>query len=155
MDVTYSFRIEGFSSIKISNVFVVAENLIELQFSDVLVVLDGYLDPSTYTIVDSFLKEIQVTSILDPGSSVSSSIFLVTKGLSSSGSYQLNINSGILFDRNGKSLDAQQITWSMHRTKVDSTIDSLAKFYNTRSRGVIRGLIEAIMISDEKIGGSF
>jgi hypothetical protein len=155
LDITYSFRIEGYSLIKISSIFVVAENLIELQFSDSLVVLDDYLNPNTYSILDDALKAVQVSSVLDPGTTMSTSVFLVTKGLSSSKSYQLNIGVGILFDRNGKSLDAQHVAWTMHRTKVDSTVNSLAKFYNTRSRGVIRGLIEAIMISDEKIGGSF
>lgn len=160
VDVNWSFQVEVepifVGTARIVDVFVVSKDLIKLEFSQSLAVEAKYYDLQNYAITAlGGAPAVVVLGVLDPAASKVPSVFVQVQGLIEGGVYQFHIPNQSLYSANGMYVPEHIVTWTMRRTKVDSTRNSLARFYDTKSRGLIRGLIEAIMISDEKIGGDF
>jgi hypothetical protein len=137
-------------------IFIVARDIIMLKFSGNLSVNRSLKNPTNYVISDlstgSTPATLEVLPILE---SATNTILLRISQLTYGHRYQITIPDQRLYDTTGALLDEQQANWVMRRTKVDAAVDSLAKFYATNSRSTIRSMLEAIMMSDEKIGGDF
>lgn len=156
LDTSYSFTtVQPESLIRISTVFVVAQDLLRLDFTGSLAIESTYLDKNSYSIVALDDPDtVTIEDILQPEGHSSKTVFLKVRGLKLGKTYRITVTS-TLFEINGRSLPQVTSTWKQRRTKLDSTIASMANMYNTRGRSNIRGLLEAIMISDETIGGDF
>jgi len=160
VDTSWTFHIQveplTIGPVKISNVFVVSDDLIKIEFASSLATDSLYYLLSNYyiTVLDGS-PPVVVEQVLEAPKPKVPYVFIVVRGLTQGGKYQFHIPYKNLFAANGTYIPEHTFSWSMRRTKVDSTRNSLARFYDTKSRSMIRGLIEAIMISDEKIGGDY
>lgn len=153
---TYSFTTTDQGTAGISNIFVVRESLIRVDFDSELAVTSALLDPVNYSITPLRpVGSVYVLDVLPLDTKVTNYIFLSVRGLKLDQFYSINIPADTLKDRSGRTIGSIQHVWKMRRTKVDTTIASLPKMYDTKSRSTIVGILEAIMISDEKIGGDY
>lgn len=80
-------------------------------------------------------------------------LILEVKGLTHGQRYKFQLLADRRYDVVGDPLDALETTWTMHRTKIDTVLNSLPACYNTSTGAVLRALLEAIVVNDEKIGG--
>jgi len=152
----WTFRTEAPSIAKIKEIFVISEDLLQIEFTQDLAVIDSYFDLTSFSITPlGGAADVFIEGVLTPIGAKTPYLFLKIKGLRFGSQYQFNVSFQKLHSSDGSWVAPQSGAWLMRRTKVDSMRASLARFYDTRSRGLIRGLIEAIMISDEKIGGDF
>lgn len=155
-EFSYSFTTKTRSSIKIDYPLLVAKDVIMLALTGGFVVTNKTLkDPGTYSITDlSGGSSPSILEVLPTYETLTDKVFLRISQLTLGHQYSLTLLEGKLSDKNGGKLPSQTITWTMKRTKADTVFEGI-KTMATKSRGPVRGLIEAIMISDEKIGGDF
>jgi len=69
--------------------------------------------------------------------------------------YQFNILANKIYTQAGVLLGDCYAVWTMHLTKVDSALNSLAGMYSKSLGSNIRALVETVAISDESIGGDY
>jgi len=152
----YSFHTSNLSAIQVDRIFIVQELLIRVDFTGELAIIPELLDPTNYSITPTRpIGDVTITGVLPPDGTTTDKIFLQVLGLKLDQYYSLDIPGGVLRDREGRSLDTIQFTWRMRRTKMDVTVAGLPKLYDTRERTTVTGILEAIMISDEEIGGDY
>lgn len=152
----YSFYVANYSSIKISGFLLVAEDVLMITFSAMVVNNTELNDVRNFSIFDlSGGSNPSVLKTLPTYSVKTDKVYFKISELTLGHSYRFVVTEGMISDENGLRLREQRVRWDMRRTKIDSTISSLARFYATKTRGEIRGVIEAIMLSDELIGGDF
>jgi len=144
------------STTVLQDLFVVAKDVIMVILSNNVINNKFLNNASNYTITNLSGGVAGVVDRVLPayGRSVNS-FFLHVKMLQLGQTYKLTIKDRSIFDSSGLPVPQAEITWLMHRTKVDMTIRTLADLYNKEVGSVIRSLVEAMMISDEKIGGDF
>lgn len=153
---SYSFTaIEQFSTASIGSVFVLARDLIKINISGTeLSLTSSYFDTDNYSIVSLVTSNsVAVKQVLPVSGYSADSILLSVKGMTIGEQHQVSVSG--LRDIVGKSILATSFTFTPKRTKLDTVVDSLSKMYAVRNRGNLRGLIEAVTISDEEIGGDF
>jgi hypothetical protein len=152
---SYAFTSEELSVVSIDNVFVVSRDVIKINLSGSLSVAYGYFDTNSYAVTPlSILDSVLVQEVLPVQGVSSDAVFLKVRGLILGERYSVTL-SGDLFDITGLPFTEDAVTFTVRRTKMDTAVDSMARMYNVRRRGNIRGVLEALMISDEEIGGDF
>jgi hypothetical protein len=156
--LNYNFTImsEIPSTVSVKELFVVSQNVIMLKFTDRIAVTQDLINPAKYTVTcTSGGANGVVSEVLPVTGYYVDYLCLKVDNLLESNSYQLNIFARTLIDLGGQALTTVPLSWTLKRTKVDSVIGSLPGFYNTTVGANLRAIIEAIMISDEHIGGDF
>lgn len=134
----------------------VAADVICLRFTDPVAVTPAYYDPASYAVTrvgdPAPLTVLDVLPVLGHQSQL---VYLHVRPLVSGVRYQAAIAGNVLYTTQGVAIPACQVRWTQHRTKTDSVVGSMAAWYDLRSRSNLRGVVEAITISDEQIGGDF
>jgi hypothetical protein len=144
------------STVKVEQVFVVAEDSIRLIFTSSVAVYGSYYDPTIYTIVDlDGTEQPEVVSVYPVIDKTPIHVTLETRGLRSGKRYSIAIANSSVFDGNGDALTDILEKFLMRRTKVDSGLQGAARRFDKKLGSNIRGTLEAIMINDELIGGDF
>ena len=138
-----------------ADIVVVAEDIIKLTFSEELAVEQFLLSKYSYSI-DSLgdAYPVVVKQVLVPEGPTTLNLFLQVSKLAPGGTYKITV-SATLYQKSGIPVAPYAKVWNHHRTKVDAVIAGLADLFDTRERSNLRGLLEAIMISDELIGGDY
>jgi hypothetical protein len=153
---TYNFFTKNVSPARISSIFVVQEFLLRLDFTYELAITPELLDPANYSLVPTRpVGAVEVVEVLPPDGETTTKVFLKVNGLKLDQYYSVSIEGGYIKDREGRALSDLQYTWRMRRTKMDVTVAALPTLYDVRKRTTIGGILEAIMISDEEIGGDY
>jgi len=141
---------------KIDNVFVVAKDVIKIIMS-VAVVNNRFLNEIlNYSVINmSGVSNSIVDRVMPIPSRTTMTISLHVKELKAGQTYKVTIKDSSIFDVSGVALLETSFTWVMRQTKIDRSIKTFAKLYNMKVGSTLRGLVEAMMISDEQIGGAF
>jgi len=143
--------------VAIGSIFVVAKNVILVTFTSTVAVNEALKNIANYTITNlSGGPTPVVTEILPTYKpDVTYAVFFKIEQLVCQQEYSFNILDKVIQDQNGNNIDETTKIWLMHSTKVDSALGNLAKLYNTSIGSGIRAILDAMMISDEQIGGDF
>jgi len=140
----------------IDSIFVVAKDLIKINFIGTVAVVKSLFDPTIYDLSGlGGSTDINAVEVLPLGDGVRTTtyIFLRITQPDFGGDYQISVAEGALFNSSGDGLAATTVTWTHYRTKVDTVLKSFPKMYSKGPRSILRSILEAIMISDEEIGG--
>lgn len=153
----YEEALEERSDVEIESLFVVAKNLLKVIFNGNVATTPSLRVASNYSITPlDNLGDIAVKEILVPSlTQYTQEIYVVLSNHDFGREFRFSITCDRIFDVTGLLIPATYSDWTSHRTKVDSALDSLPNNYDKSSTGVLRKLLEAISISDEKIGGDF
>lgn len=151
-------------TVRVENVFVVAQDVIRVDFTNPIAITNSVLDPDSYILSPG----LEVDEVLTVESRTAQSLFIkVTPKAQFDTEYQLLIPSagtsdlvveipdGTFYTPTGVPLQTMTASWAHHRTKVDSVLASLANMYDIKLGSNLRMILQAIMISDEEIGGDF
>jgi hypothetical protein len=142
----------------VEGVFIVSQDVLKIVFGSSVAITKSFSNPNSYKILDTDGNVVaSVMSILPvhEGTKVTNQLWVQVTGLIPGLRYVFSIPEGILFDQEGHPFAAMTCSWLMNKTKIDGVLVSLSNMYNTRERGTFRGILEAIMLSDEEIGGDF
>ena len=135
---------------------VIAQDVVRFAFDGELAVDNPYLDISSYKIEGvGHSDECWIKSVLPVLGRTTSYLYISLGGIGYDRSYKFTVLDRQVHDRYGANILECSISWTHHRTKVDSAIQGLPGGLDLRERSNVRGLIEAMMISDEIIGGDF
>ena len=147
------------STIKLADdpLFVVAQDVVRFKFTSELAVDSPYRSIDSYKIENlsgggdaCWIKE-----VLPVLGRTNSYLFISLGGIGFGNTYKFTVLDQLVHDNYGGMIEECSIIWTHHRTKVDSAISGLASVYDLRQRSNLRGMIEAMMIEDEIIGGDF
>lgn len=139
----------------INTATIISKDLVKINFAvDVLTVPSVYV-VANYTVSGVGVSNPEVFEVVTPSSREVSYILVGLRGSEIGGVYQLTVASGTLFTASGDRLPEQSIDFTLHRTKLDLVLTSVPRFYSTKSGSIFRSILEAVMISDEEIGGDF
>ena len=137
--------------------FVIAQDVVRFKFTSELAVDSPYRSVESYRIENlsgggdaCWIKE-----VLPVLGRTNSYLFISLGGIGFGNTYKFTVLDRAVHDNYGGMIEECSITWTHHRTKVDSAISGLASAYDLRQRSNLRGMIEAMMIEDEIIGGDF
>ena len=137
-------------------IFIVAYDTIRLDFTEVILSVGEAQQPANYLVESLGSNPTPLIEYIRTSYSRGTSyIFVKLLGLEYGGTYRFSITSNTIFDLDGADIPAISKTWTMHRSKADSVIKGMIKMYDTNIGSTLRGLVEAICISDETIGGDF
>ncbi len=136
-------------------VSIISKDLVKLNLVLDIVTIPSVYTLSNYSVVGIGVPNPTVIDIITASDREVSSILVVLSGTQAGGTYQLSIASGVFYTASGDSLPKQTIDFTLHRTKLDFVLTSVPRFYNTASKSNFRSILEAIMMSDEEIGGDF
>lgn len=159
---TYNYSFSTLASptqyMSIESVFTVAQDVLKITFSSPAVVTRSFRSPSSYQILD--LNGNVVASVVEilpvyEDSKVTTQLWVKVTGLVPGLRYVFSVRDEVLFDATGHPYAAMTYSWLMNKTKVDLVLSSFSGMYSTKERGTLRGILEAIMLSDEEIGGDF
>jgi len=136
------------------DIFIVAKDVIMVMFSEGVVANNEYKDVNNYEITSVSGGTVPVVSqVLPAYERVPQIVLLKVDYLELGNEYSLLIKQ--IYNSDGKVSSNVTATWIQHKTKVDIAISTLSDMWNTSNRSIIRSIIEAVMISDEKIGGNY
>ncbi len=153
---SYDLEIQEQLTLDISQVFVVAKDIIKLTFSSPLAVTAELQEPGTFVITPSGASPIEVLSVLPLEDKTTTVLFLQLAPKAELGAdYRIAIAEGGVFSPAGDAFLAVNKTWTHHRTKTDAVVASLAGMYNPGMESTLRIILQAITMSDEEIGGDF
>lgn len=139
-----------------SPLLVIAQDVVLFRFSGELAVDSPYLSTSSYKIEGiGHSDDCWVASVLPVLGRTSTDLYIKLGGIMYGNTYKFTVLDQQVHDNYGGILNECSITWTHHRTKVDSVIAGLPGGLDLRERSNVRGLVEAMMISDEIIGGDF
>lgn len=154
------------SAIFVSSIDVVARDVIKVNFNTAVAVEANLMNAASYQITGG----VAVASVLPLEERTTTSVFLVLSPKATfGGSYSLTIPSigtvveylpgndtaGLIYTPAGVPIQTMSATWSHHQTKTDIVLSSLPGVYDGSIDSRIRSILQAVTISDEKIGGSF
>lgn len=158
LDTSYTFHVEAIPSLlKAKQLVAVADDAIKLIFTgDVVTQAGGYNLALGYTIVDlDGIENPVVKSVYPISEKVANYVILEVMGMREKGRYQLTMDYYKIYDELGNPLKNVTVKWRMRRTKVDSALLGAAQRFDKRIGSNIRGILEAVMLSDEEIGGDY
>lgn len=158
LDTSYTFHVEAIPSLlKVQQLIAVANDAIKLIFTgDVVTQAGGYAQASGYTIVDlDGVENPVVKSVYPINEKVANYVILEVVGMREKGRYRLTMDYYKIYDEDGNPLKNIVAKWQMRRTKVDSALLGAAQRFDKRIGSNIRGILEAVMLSDEEIGGNY
>jgi len=155
-DEAWSFTTQSSSVLRSRLLFVIADNAIKLIFTGNVVTSGGYNLPTGYTIVDlDGIENPIVRSVYPTEQKVINYVILEVRGLREKSRYTLTLGNNKIYDSDGRPLNDVVVKWRMRKTKVDSSLWGAARRFDKKIGSNIRGILEAIMISDEEIGGDY
>jgi hypothetical protein len=139
-----------------NQIFVVAKDVLRINLATNIISTPAFYDTNNYiiTALDGG-RDSEVLEVLPAQGKIIDKFFLKVAPPELGKQYMLTIRDYYLFDQTGLPLVGIYGNWTAHRTKVDSVNSSLARMYNTKIGGNLRSIVEAIMISDEEIGGDY
>jgi len=142
--------------------FVIANNAIKLIFTGNVVTSGGYNLPTGYNIIDlDGIENPIVKSVYPTEEKIIDHVILEVQGLREKGHYTLILDNDKIYDSDGDPLNEGDplnnivVNWYMRKTKVDSALLGAARRFDKKIGSNIRGILEAVMISDEEIGGDY
>lgn len=149
----------GGSNVRIADVEVLAKDLIRIKFFDEMVVDDDYYNPETYTLVleegSGPSRVVEVLELKDD-SKTALDVLLRVQNLTDGSRYRVFVggDEGALTTRGGASY-ADKVGGAMqvYHTKLDALRRSVPKHYDTRPGSNLGGVLTAISLIDNEIGG--
>ena len=141
----------------IEGVFVVAQDILKVTVNNDLAITKAYGNPASYDVLNVAGEAVEVKSVLPVSGKSTKDIWLQISKPTTGGTYKVQINGSRVHLIDGTLLGSNLISseYKHNRTKVDAVIQSMPELYDLGNRTVLRGLFEAILISDEEIGGDF
>jgi len=154
---TYSFTIETLvSDIIITDVFVISKESIMVTFSGSIVDNRFLKNVNNYVIVDLSGGSNPVITGIVTYSKVTNKVIFEVDQLVYGHRYQFKLLEGTVYDTDGNDLVESKSSWLMRFTKTDNSIYKVGRKGMNGERGsILRAIMEALMISDERIGGDF
>lgn len=144
------------TNISIDLVFVVASDVLRIELSSTVLNNIEYSNIANYTLQNlSGGSNGIVVRVIPVDDRESDKIYLEVKNMSNGSRYKVTITNNIMRTASNSLVIFSAQKFTMHKTKVDSGILSFPRMYNTNVGSTLRGLIEAMMISDDQIGGDF
>jgi hypothetical protein len=140
--------------IAINEVFVVSKDIITVSLPSLVAADSNFYSTANYVVTNmSGGKNGIVLQVLPVKDNATNKIFLQVMDLVGGDGYRISISG--LKTSGGYDVELSIMRWIMHKTKVDSSMDHLPGMYSTDLNSVMRYILEAVMISDEKIGGDY
>lgn len=132
---------------------ILAENVIILQLDSPVVVNNDFLSLSNYSIslIEGPGNQVNVRSIIRPQGLTTSTILLEIDPPTKGATYQVGV--GSLDSESGSTIEGFSV-FIARRTKLDNMLRFLPNHWDSRPRSLIRQVLTAISIEDERIGGS-
>jgi hypothetical protein len=144
----------GPSVVTTDEIRVVASNLIRVSFTGSVAFETTAQNVSNYVVTNlSGGEAAEVVAVLPIIGKYTSQIWLSVSNLTVGDQYRLQTTS-VLRDVDGDEIEVLG-TWKQTRTKVDLVRSSLSQSYDLSSNSVLGKVVEALMLSDEEIGGDF
>ena len=139
------------SSGYLTKVFVIDHDVIRLFFSKLLSV-----DRALQNISNFILSPASASIQSIRGSYGATTLFVdfYVLGLTDGMEYEIEHSEDTLRGADGLFLAPTKVPWTYTLTKVEMTKSSLAQMYDLTLESHLRGIVQAIMVSDEEIGGS-
>lgn len=143
-----------------SRIEFIREDLVKVTLDYEVLLNEAYFDVSNYTIAlagGDGSSAIVVRAILKPSDDsvkTSDTIYIRTGPLQRGVEYELYI-AGLTSSSTGTVVDNLTVPRTYRRTKVDSILSSCPSHFDKRPGSILGGLMTAIGISDNKIGGTF
>ncbi len=97
----------------------------------------------------------QVVAVRRAQAAVTNFVDLQIAALVEGSTYEISTKVEVISGENGLMLPATKMPWVHTISKVAMTLGNLAHMYDLTPESHIRSVVQAIMISDEEIGGSF
>jgi len=140
-----------YSSGYLTKIFIIDHDVIRLFFSELLSV-----DRALQNISNFILSPTSATIQSIRGSYGATTLFVdfYVLGLTDGMEYEIGHHEDTLRDADGLFLTPTKVPWTYTLTKVEMTKSSLAQMYDLTLESHLRGIVQAIMVSDEEIGGS-
>jgi len=135
-------------------VFVVDHDIVRVFISDAVDVTPTYYAAGSFQILDSIGNEIPIERIRRARENPTNVIELYSAGLIDGENYTISVGRFLLHATNGAFVRQTKIPWTHVVSKVEMTKASLASLYDMSLEGYFRTLVQAIMVSDEEIGGN-
>jgi len=139
----------------LTRVFVVDNDIIRVFVSEAVDVTPDYYSVVSYQLLDSSGNEIPIDSIRRAHGNPTNVIELYSAGFIDGEKYTLSVGQLRLHATSGTFVLSTKVPWTHVISKVEMTKASLAGLYDMSLEGYFRTLVQAIMVSDEEIGGSF
>jgi hypothetical protein len=162
-----SWAVESSNGI-FDSVFIIAKDVIRLNFSFAVAVTESLLDPSSY-IITSGTEVIDVLPIVgDPDAATTMNVYLKLSPKATHGTdYEITLPSAgdvafidpnerpaeTIFLPSGAPLSTMSTEWTHQYTKVDAILAKFSNMYAKNLGSNCREILQAISISDEIIGG--
>lgn len=144
------------SSVEIDSIFIVARNVLLINLTDKIASNKDLMKLTNFEVTNlSGGNDGIVRKVLPTYGSLISMFFVNVEELVYGKHYRFTIKDQSIFDQNGMALGELTTIFLMHKTKVDLVIDNIAGMYNKKLGSTVHAMIEAMMMSDEKIGGDF
>ena len=142
------------SSLSVNQIDVVGKNLLTVFFTVEVVVNSTYLDTATYSIVRQTAgDDITVRSVLLPENDIKviNHVQLEVSQHSVGTRYELTATD---MTTTGGAVTSTSGEFLSTRTKTDVMMASVPRHFNANTASTVRGVIEAIGVMDDLIGGS-
>ncbi len=136
----------------VSSVEYLAADLIKVTFSESVVVNNAYKLVGNYTAVNDAGSWPVQQVIVPYNTDVLDYVLLQISPQEVEVTYTITVAN--LTGRSGSSLEGTSASWTYHRTKIDSLLASMPTMYDKRPTANIRGLLTAIALGDNGVGGS-
>ncbi len=144
------------STVSISNIFLIAKDVIRVIFSSPISATYNFWSTFSYSLYNNTLsKYLEIKKVLPVDAKATTILDLNVENVTAGENYTLTIANDSVYDIDGVVLDDVNSTFIPQRTKTDSVISSLPNMYDKRPGSSVRSILEAITIEDEKIGGDF
>lgn len=146
----------GDADIELTEVNIVAADLIELVFSREVKLNDDALSPDSYTVTttNGSARPVTVREVkADGGQAADNTIYLVVTPPSLAVTYTVTVT-GTLKSLDDTALSSNSRDIFTRRTKVDSICSTRPPIYDLRPGAIYRNILNAIGREDDRIGGS-
>lgn len=138
------------------SVRVITKTQIILTFQREYVINDDLLDPSNYWIESDGPSSTNIDAVLvEAGNdrASSNSVLLTVQTMTSGVLYTISAQQ--IIDVNGITVDTlSTISWPFRVTKVQNMLSKLPRHFDLDSESTLRGLVTAIALVDDQIGGN-
>jgi len=137
-----------------TKVFTVDNDIIRVFFSDYVDVTKHYYDINTYIIMAIAEASCSIKSVRKAQGAPTNFVELSVSGLIDGEAYILLISPSKLRSTSGVFVRSTLVPWTHGVTKVEMTKSSLSGVYDVSLQSHLRTVLQAIMVSDEEIGGN-
>lgn len=143
----------GFFGVGVEDVEIVHTNLVRVRFTDQVVVNDTFTNTDNYLLADETgVQIISLREVRVPTTELTREVLLVTDPMPAGLSFYLTIFNLTL--RDGSPVLLTQVKKEVYLTKVSSMLNALPSHLDARPGQPLRVFLEALGLSDERIGGA-